>query len=214
MILRLGARQKSGQSAGWRTLFWYSNAMRFTSYFVGIPLPEKYQSEFESLLNKLGKLLPAARLVRPRTPHITLYYLDEQSQDNISGITKVIEKHSGIIQGSPITIGGLGVFDPEFVRVLYAKVEHDDSLIEINQQFRQDLSSFYAADNNMNFHAHLTLARLPNEEARQEFVDQQSAIQNLLGGIKWDFEVSELVLYGVDSTQEIEYHQKLISAQV
>lgn len=183
--------------------------MRFTSCFIGIPLPEKYQCEFESLLNKLGQLLPGARLVRPQTPHITLYYLDEQSQDNISGITQTIKKHSGVIQSAPITIGGLGVFEPEFVRVLYAKVEHNNSLGEINRLFRQDLNEFYAEDNNIGFHAHLTLARLPNDAARKAFADQESAIKELLKSINWYYEVSELALYGADSAQETEYHQKL-----
>lgn len=65
--------------------------MRFTSCFIGIPLPEKYQKEFEQILDTLDELLPAARLVRRETPHITVYYLDAQSQDNILDITKIID---------------------------------------------------------------------------------------------------------------------------
>lgn len=183
--------------------------MRFTSCFVGIPLSEKYQSEFEQLLDNLGHLLPGAQLVRKQTPHITLYYLDAQSQDNISEITQVIERCKSIVRGSKVRVGRLGFFDPGFPRVLFAKVEHEDQLNQINQKFRQDLKMFYAEDNNMSFHAHVTLARLPNDEARQQFNTQETAIKELLAAVHWYFEISELVLYGVDSTQGIESHTKL-----
>ncbi len=188
--------------------------MRFTSCFIGIPLPDKYQGQFEEILGKLGRLLPNARLVRPQSPHITLYYLDEQSQDDIPAISNIIEKYGGIVKGAEIGIKGWGVFDPDFVRVLFAKVEHNDSLFQLNQQFRQYLSEFYAEDNNLSFHAHVTLARLPNDEVREEFIANDIAIKELLYGINWNFKVSELVLYGVDSTQEIEYHQKLTTVKM
>lgn len=119
-----------------------------------------------------------------------------------------------MLHGSQISINNLGVFDPAFIRVLFAKVEHDNSLVEINQKFTHDLKNYYAEDNYLNFHAHLTLARFPSDEAREQYKVHEAKIKDLLGGIKWKFEVSDLVLYGVDSTQEVEYHQKLKQVKV
>jgi 2'-5' RNA ligase len=203
-----GANEKAAERLLFR-IVWYSNGMRFTSCFIGIPLPETYLAEFEQLLRQLAAFLPDARTIRPETPHITLYYLNEQSQDNVKSIAEIMIQHADILKKSHIRVSGFGVFNPESVRVLYAKVEHDDSLIQVNQLFRHALKEFYTEDNNLGFHAHLTLARLPNDDAREQFKSQQSTINQMLSAINWSFPVTELVLYGVDSTQEVEHHQKL-----
>jgi 2'-5' RNA ligase len=188
-----GANEKAAERLLFR-IVWYSNGMRFTSCFIGIPLPETYLAEFEQLLRQLAAFLPDARTIRPETPHITLYYLNEQSQDNVKSIAEIMIQHADILKKSHIRVSGFGVFNPESVRVLYAKVEHDDSLIQVNQLFRHALKEFYTEDNN---------------DAREQFKSQQSTINQMLSAINWSFPVTELVLYGVDSTQEVEHHQKL-----
>ena len=49
--------------------------MGFTSYFIAIPLPDQFQTQFEKLLSDIQNMGLQVRTVYPKTPHITLLYL-------------------------------------------------------------------------------------------------------------------------------------------
>ena len=83
---------------------------QYTSCFVGVPLPDKFQKKFEDLLVKIKKLNPNWEIVYPKTPHITIYYLDKQSQYVIPIIKNVVEKESGFLRKEILTVKSFDYF--------------------------------------------------------------------------------------------------------
>jgi 2'-5' RNA ligase len=188
--------------------------MTFTSCFIGIPLPPLFQADFERVLRELALIHPGLKLVQKSTPHLTLYYLDDQAQNNLESIADEIKESVAKLKKTEITIGGLGVFDPGFPRVLYLNVTYPPVLEEVNTLFRKQLNSYYAADNNLPFHPHLTVARIPNDEARALYRQKERAVEELLKSVAWHFVIDQVVIYGVDSRLEPERQQKLITINV
>lgn len=183
----------------------------FTSCFIGIPLPEEFQQEFEQLLDKLATMNPYMKLVQKKTPHITLYYLDEQSQNNLQEIAHTTEGVVSRLRGCELTIGGLGVFNADFPRVVYLSADYPPALQEVNSLLREQLNSYYAADNNLPFLPHMTVASIPDDKARSIYKQNENGINELLNNIQWAFLVKEVVIYGVDSRKEPEGQEKLLS---
>lgn len=179
--------------------------MNYTSCFVGIPLPDKLQSEFRTLIASLGELDLGIKLVHPATAHITLYYLAEQSQTNLAEIAARIGQQKHLLESTTISIHGLGVFS----RALYLDVNESLSLEAANRAFRTLLHAYYAAEHNLPFRAHMTVARVPSEEARKAFDERRTEVEMLCDSIHWTFPVRELVLYGVKSSATQLVHQRL-----
>ena len=49
----------------------------YSSCFIGIALPQKYQEEFEKLLIDIKTIDANIETVQAKTPHITLFYLNK-----------------------------------------------------------------------------------------------------------------------------------------
>lgn len=183
----------------------------YTSCFIGIPLPKEYKKEFELLLKDINKICSSFELVEPKTPHITLYYLDKQSQNDLPEITKSVESVIDLLKNTEITVGGLGSFGGDDPRVLFLNVLYPKVLKEFNQSVTQLLRNYYADDNALPFHPHMTTARIITPGAKQDVKESISKLKERLDKISWTFPVTEVVLYGVDSTTHPEHHEKIIT---
>lgn len=181
----------------------------YTTCFIGIPLPKKYQQEFEKILLKVSEMYPMLELIDPRTPHITAYYLDVQSQFNIANIAKNVESSIGLLKGVELTVGGFDYFGGDHPRVLFLNIIYPDALKIFNQSMTKLLKEYYANDNDLPFHPHITIARMNNSEYKKSFKDMKSKLKVMLNEIIWTFPVTEVVLYGVDSTKDPEDYKKL-----
>jgi len=175
----------------------------YTSCFIGIPLPEKYQESFQNLLKEIFQINP-----------LTLYYLDKQSQTDLPKITENIKNHLEILKGVKLKIKGSGYFRGNDPRVLFLDVQHPKALQEFNKVITESLSTYSAPDNNLPFHPHVTVAWVGDPESQQAFKAHQSNLKTLLDKVNWPFEITEVVLYGADSTKKPECQEKLISLEV
>lgn len=182
----------------------------YTSAFAGIPLPEIYQQDFEDLLGELKEIAPSLELTDLKTPHITGYYLDQQSQFFLPKIADGIRSKVYLLKDANLTVGGFGYFGGDNPRVIFLNVEYPDSLREFNLEITKVLTEFYAVDNNQPFHPHMTVARLYSPEAQTSFKQPDSEIKSRLDQVSWEFHISEVVLYGVDSSKKPERQEKLI----
>lgn len=115
-----------------------------------------------------------------------------------------------MLKNSEITVGGLGSFGGDDPRVLFLNVLYPKVLKEFNQSVTQLLEKYYAEDNALPFHPHMTVARITAPEAKQSFKGSISKLKNRLDEINWTFPITEVVLYGVDSTKHPEHHAKII----
>lgn len=186
----------------------------YSSYFIGIPLPEKYQQDFENLQTDISQISPLFKTTHPKTPHITVCYLDKQPQSALSKIAEDVKKHLRILKRAKLKVGGFGHFGEDKPRILFVDVQSPPQLQEFEKALSKSLSIYSAPDNNLPFHPHVTLAWVGNPEAQETFKASQLELNSKLKKTNWTFDITEVVLYGVDSTKKPEYHEKLISIAV
>ncbi len=55
----------------------------------------------------------------------------------------------------------------------------------------------------------MTIATVKAENYEKEFIYFQPQLKELLDNVTWTFPITEVVVYGVDSTQSPEYQEKL-----
>lgn len=186
----------------------------YSSYFIGIPLAQKYQQEFEDLQTNITQISPLFKTTHPKSPHITVYYLNKVSQSALPTITNEVKKHIRILGGVKLKIGGLGYFGKDKPRVLFSEVQYPPQLQEFNKVISKSLSIYCASDNNLPFHPHVTLAWIGYPKAQKAFKIYKAELNSRFERVSWIFNITEVILYGVDISKQPEYHEKLISFRV
>ncbi|OGE64642.1 2'-5' RNA ligase, partial [Candidatus Daviesbacteria bacterium RIFCSPLOWO2_02_FULL_36_7] len=154
------------------------------------------------------------KITHPKTPHITVCYLAKQSQSALSEIAEDTKKHLVILKEAKLRIGGFGYFGKDKPRILFVDVQYPPQLQEFNKVISRNLSTYSAVDNDLPFHPHVTLAWVGEPEAQKVFTASLLELSSRLKKVNWSFDITEIVLYGVDSTKKPEYHEKLISIAV
>lgn len=185
----------------------------YTSCFIGIPIPEKYQKSFEKLLKEIPQINPLFKAPYMKTPHITVCYLDKQSQEDLFRIAEKVRKHLAILENIELKIGGFDYFKGDEPRVVFLDVEYPKALKEFNEVIARSLA-VYAPAEKLPFHPHVTVSWVGDPEAQRVFKAHQSELEDLLDKIDWTFKLTEIVLYGADSAKQPEYQEKLISLKV
>jgi 2'-5' RNA ligase len=182
----------------------------YTSSFLGIPLPDSFRREFAGLLNTLTAVGRELDTVNPATPHITVCFLDRQPISHLEAIAEMAKSHLPLLRGATLTIRGLGVFEPSSPRVIFLGVEFPDAVDAFYRAVSKELPRLGVAVSNAAFHPHLTVARLRNREARELYAARKREIASIASPIRWEFPLTELVVYGVSAQRPAEGQQKLI----
>jgi len=186
----------------------------YNTCFIGIPLPKKYQQTFKTLLVDVSNICPKLEIVDPTTPHITGYYLDVQSESNLADIAKIVESTIGLLKGAKLIVGSFDYFGEDDPRVLFLNVLYPTALKDFNQSITGSLKKYYKSDTDLPFHPHMTIARMNTFESKKLFKESQLKIKTRLNEIIWAFPITEVVLYGIDSTKNPDHHEKLITISV
>ncbi|MET0779537.1 MAG: RNA 2',3'-cyclic phosphodiesterase [Candidatus Saccharimonadales bacterium] len=187
--------------------------MRYTSCFIGIPLPEEFVEEFRKAAEEVLTNLPGLIIADTRTPHITLYYLDEQSQLDMETVETKVAKHINLLAGSKIEVGRSGLFGGEKPRVVYVQAECSEQVYKFHDEISEDFKTYRAVDNDFGFVPHITLARI-KESDTNTFLEHQGKISNILEKVSLGFEVQEVCVYGVDSRIMPERQTKLLTITI
>lgn len=187
---------------------------KFTSCFLGIPLPQEFQQEFKQLLADIHSNNPHIEVVRPQTPHVTVYYLNKQSQFSLNEIKELVQLKMSIVKNIKIQISGFGCFFEENPKVLFLDVVYPMALTDFNKEISKLLRKYNASDNKLTSHPHMTIGRIKNKQAKESFKINEKNLKSRLNIINWDFQVKEIILYGVDSTESPERQEKLVTIPV
>lgn len=174
--------------------------MKYRSCFVGIPLPEEFQSPFAETAEEVRKLIGGINIVDKKTPHVTVHYLGEQSRKNLEKAKKVAEKHKGLLTGSFLNIERARVFSPQRPNVLALSVSRLEPFFEYKKEVSEELRP-YNPDDRDRFIPHLTIGRIPKNH-RKEYARQEEKIKSLLEKTNWEFEIKKIALYGIDPESE------------
>lgn len=181
----------------------------FSSYFIGIPLPTTFQKDYEALLNSVRLMSKNIEVVNSQTPHITIYYLAKFPTLIPSRVVEMLEPEVKSLVNSVVTVGKFDFFGGENPKTIFLDTKCPESLIPFRKTISKLLVNNSAQDNSMPFYPHMTIAKLKAENYKEEFISLQPKLKELLDCISWTFPITELVLYGADSTQSPEYQEKL-----
>jgi len=193
----------------------------FTSYFLAIPLPIQFQAKFINLLKEIKFIQLSLQMVKPETPHVTLFYLTKEIEKNFKKVDGAIKANLDILKNSQLTIGGFGYFEKDNPKTifraeretrvsLFLNVESSPSIKVFKEKISKLLVDYSTKDNLSPFVPHLTLAAIKTNQAKKDFLDKRQLIEQYLEKISWSFNIEELVLYGADSKQQPEYQEKII----
>lgn len=183
----------------------------YTSFFIAIPLPEKYKGLFKSLIGELQLLYPDIPTVNPETPHFTLYYLTKEAEEGISDIKIILEKSITSLKNIQITVGGFNYFGQEQPRVLYLDVKYPDTLKDFNQNIKIKLEKYSADDNKLSFTPHVTVASIKDPVNQKVFQKNRGELEELFNEVKWVFPITKVILYGANSKVQPELQKPLIT---
>ena len=162
----------------------------YTSCFLGIPLPQEYLREFGQLLNEIHRMDLSIETVQSQTPHITIYYLNQQSQHTLEEIKENIEPLSESLNRVTLTIGGFDHFTKDNPKVLFLDVKYPKAVIDYWNKVSEVLKEYSASDNNLPFHPHMTLGIIKTIQGQQNFKENKKEIIGILRNVSWDFKLS------------------------
>lgn len=180
---------------------------KFTSYFLAVPLPVKIKYEYEQLLKDVGRIDSTLELASPKTPHITFFYITKEA--DIGRVEKLVKELVGSLKGLELEIGGWDFFRPGNPKVLFLSVKYPAQLTKINQLLSRELTDFSAEENKLEFHPHLTIGQISKPENFS--IDE---INNKLPRILWSFPITEVAVFGADSTQHPEFQSREILVRI
>jgi 2'-5' RNA ligase len=135
--------------------------MHMPRLFVGLELPESHRMR----LSLVSGPLPGARWVEPEHMHITLRFagdVDNPVADELVGFLDDID-----VGSFELTVCDLGAFGGREPRVIYAGVEANPALEQLQRATERACRSAGLEPEARAFTPHVTLARLKNAKADQ-----------------------------------------------
>lgn len=177
-------------------------SLQYKNTFIGIALPDKFQSTYEQLLQEITNLDCGVRTINPHTPHITLFFLGNQTLEELSRISKLTSPLITDLYGEQVKICKHGFFDQDIPHALFIRVEVSKLVYEIYFILKEKLKKYYFPDFS-SFYPHLTIGYV-NDQLK--FAKNKEKIESLVDNVKFDFELKEVFIYGKTDQQ-----QKLIN---
>ncbi len=142
--------------------------------FVALDLEEAIRQRITVFLQGIHNFAPETRWVNPESLHITLKFIGEKSEDEVSRIRHVL----GTIQSAPISLAfrGYGFFPTaRAARVFWLGIESDAGLSNLAAQVDTTLSTLGILREEHAFTPHLTLARSGSGAPHKKREDKQSS---------------------------------------
>jgi len=128
--------------------------------FIAIDLPEKIKNKIAELENDLKKCDLAFRWVKPENLHLTLKFLGDISQEQVSKIKEAITKISGKFATFKANFNGFGFFpNARRPRVFFISIEKGELFRSIARELEEELETL-GFDKENRFKSHITLARI------------------------------------------------------
>jgi len=124
--------------------------------FIALPLPEIARDALEDLQSEL----PVGRHMSPDTFHITLAYLDKQTERTLERIHEVLGQIA--LPPIPITLKGVDVFGGKSPKLLWAGIASSDELAVLREKVRRASERSGVTLSRERFRPHVTLARFKN----------------------------------------------------
>ena len=134
--------------------------------FIAIDLDEKIRQQLTALESRLKPRCPPMKWVDPRQIHITIKFLGEITDQQITPIARALDELAGQCEPLDIGVGTLGTFNPTgAVKVVWVGLQDATGrLAQYHARCEQLLEPLGFPPEGRKFSPHLTLAR--NNEVR------------------------------------------------
>lgn len=117
--------------------------------------------------------------VEPNNLHLTLKFVGDTSHGQVEEIKNLLENISNQFGRFSLTLNGLGFFKSKGQpRVLFAKLEYDESLELIYNILEERLSKIGIEKDKRDFKPHLTLARIKYIKNKRLFYSVMEKLKN------------------------------------
>lgn len=188
---------------------------QLSSCFLAIPVPERLYPNLKKLQVTTKKLLPGVEFVSIPTSHITLYYLGDVEETNVETVVTLARKNLETLKESTVRLQYFGAFGDPLVNSFHLLVETQSVVFDFVAELRKNLESQFAHVESLLFKPHVTIGYCSTPEVQNEFRFHRDYLTRLLAGVKWDFPITELVLFGrLPGTKMTEPHTRIASIPV
>ncbi len=130
--------------------------------FAALEVDDAVRSELVRFQEELrGEFGPGSRCikwVKPENIHVTLKFLGEVSDQEITGVCRAVESGCRGFCGFSVEVGGSGSFGRG--RVVWARADGGDELLELHESVEQALEGVGFERDRKKFSGHITLCRV------------------------------------------------------
>ncbi|MCD6319783.1 MAG: RNA 2',3'-cyclic phosphodiesterase [Candidatus Desulfofervidaceae bacterium] len=162
--------------------------------FIAIPLPEEVKKALAGLVQALRPIFPKINWVKLENMHLTLKFLGNIREDQITQIKRVIVESCRDVSSFSLQGHGLGVFpNVKRARVIWTGVCGETDLLEkIYFALEKRLAQIGFPEEKRRFQPHLTLGRIKTGASSKLLLE---AIQRYQAFSTSSFTVKEIVLF-------------------
>jgi 2'-5' RNA ligase len=156
-----------------------------TRTFIALEMNDAQQRHLAGVISQVAAALPGIRWVNPAGIHLTLAFLGELSDDQLSGVMHAVE--SAVQQASPFSyrFSRLGSFgSPRQPRVVWMGIdEPSGALAHLHRVLNRELARRGFEIDKRPFSPHLTLARIRNPLPPDELQQLQTLLMGKQAGL-------------------------------
>jgi len=185
--------------------------------FIAIDLPIEVRQNLAKVMHKLQRQLEGypVRWVTPGNIHLTLKFLGDVSEHNLSVLTHLLE---GEVQTHPpfeFSVGQVGAFpDVRRPRVIWVGVEAPDELFSLQRGIDQAMAKLGYAHERRTYQPHLTLGRVARNASGAEVRAIGHYIQKAHVGFLGSVRATEVHLYRSDLEPTGPAYTRLFTSQL
>lgn len=146
--------------------------------FVAVELNDGIKEKLTKAQELFRRLDGKITLVKPSQMHLTLKFLGEVPDSQITEIAGKMKSAAGKIKPFDCEIEGLGAFPkPESPKILWIGIKQNDSLAELFHSIEDELVKIGFPSEQRDFKPHLTIARIRGRINR--FLCRQIITENI-----------------------------------
>jgi len=147
--------------------------------FVAIDLDREAKGKIANIIDQLKSRDFDVKWVEPESMHLTLKFLGEVHENQVSGIEERISRILEGVKKFKISISKVGYFgSPGYIRVIWVDViEGKERLIELSKLFNKELSYIRREDYEPS--PHLTIGRVKSGRNREKLVKEIERLKHV-----------------------------------
>jgi 2'-5' RNA ligase len=142
--------------------------------FIAIDIDEGIRNQIDHLQRELGQKTglarPDVKWVDPALIHLTLKFLGEVRDAEVTKVCKIAESVAANHKGFSVNVGKVGSFGST-ARVLWVGIDRSNALLGLQKDLDEQLSQAGWPGDRKQFAGHLTLCRIKKPQAGRKLQD-------------------------------------------